>query len=119
MASIIYVTRDIERALGKLPENDYYIITNKTPYAIETQEQYPHNVFLIDSKDFKRIRCCQHLAALQCTRLLKYRLTYLYRFDCSILQRKKALKTLVSLKSAQLHGLNKILQLNPLNLTFL
>lgn len=51
MASIIYVTRDIERALGKLPENDYYIITNKTPYAIEIQKQYTHNVFLIDSNE--------------------------------------------------------------------
>ncbi len=51
MASIIYVTRDIERALGKTPENDYYIITNKTPYATEIQELYPHNVFLIDSKE--------------------------------------------------------------------
>ena len=33
MASIIYIARDIERALGKAPEGDYFIITNRTPYS--------------------------------------------------------------------------------------
>ena len=30
---IIYVTRDIERALGMEPREDYMIVSNKTPYA--------------------------------------------------------------------------------------
>ena len=50
MASILYVARDIERALGKMPEGEYYIVTNKTPYAVENQNVHPKNIFLIESK---------------------------------------------------------------------
>ena len=49
MASIIYVTRDIERAMGKIPDGDYHIITNKSPYSESIQKQYPNHVLLIDS----------------------------------------------------------------------
>ena len=48
MASIIYVTKEIERALGIEPIGDYYIITNKTKYSISIHEQYPNNIWLID-----------------------------------------------------------------------
>ena len=51
MASIIYVARDIERALGKVPEGDYFIITNKTPYSIDIHSKYPDNVYLINSPE--------------------------------------------------------------------
>ena len=51
MTSIIYIARDIERALGQVPEGDYYIVTNKTPYAEEIKIAHPHNIFLIDSKE--------------------------------------------------------------------
>ncbi|MES3031599.1 MAG: ATP-grasp domain-containing protein [Patescibacteria group bacterium] len=51
MASIVYVTRDIERALGKTPEGDYFIVANKTPYAEEIKTQFPHNILLIDSPE--------------------------------------------------------------------
>ncbi len=47
MASVIYITRDIERALGRKPVGDYRIITNETPYAIEIKKEFPDNVFLI------------------------------------------------------------------------
>ncbi len=47
--NIVYVARDIERALGIKPVNNYYIITNKTKYSLEIQKQYPDNVFIIDS----------------------------------------------------------------------
>lgn len=47
--NIVYVTRDIERALGKNPTGDYFIITNKTPYALDIQKKYPDNTWLIDS----------------------------------------------------------------------
>lgn len=51
MASIVYITRDIERALGHKPEGEYFIVTNKTPYAEEIQTQFPHNVVLINSPE--------------------------------------------------------------------
>ena len=49
MASIIYVARDIERALGKEPVGNYFIITNETSYARMLQEKYPDNIWLIKS----------------------------------------------------------------------
>lgn len=51
MASIAYITRDIERALGKNPEANYIIITNKGPYSLEIQKAFPDFVFLIDSPE--------------------------------------------------------------------
>jgi hypothetical protein len=50
---IIYVTRDIERALGMVPNKDYLIISNKTAYGEEIKKQYPDFVHLIsgESKD--------------------------------------------------------------------
>ena len=51
MASIIYVARDIERALGKEPVGNYFIITNETSYARVIQEKYPDNVWLIKSPE--------------------------------------------------------------------
>ncbi len=48
MTSIVYIARDIERALGQTPEGDYYIITNKTPYAEELKNLHPHNIFIIE-----------------------------------------------------------------------
>ncbi len=49
--NIVYVTRDIERALGKTPEGNYHIITNKTPYAEEVKLKYPMHVLLVDSPE--------------------------------------------------------------------
>lgn len=46
---IIYIAREIERALGKEPLGSYFIITNATTYALEVQEKYPDNVWLINS----------------------------------------------------------------------
>lgn len=49
--NIVYVTRDIERALGMNPtshgEGGYFIITNDTTYGREIRDQYPKNVFLL------------------------------------------------------------------------
>ena len=49
--NIVYVTRDIERALGKTPEGNYHIITNRTPYAEEIKLKYPMHVLLVDSPE--------------------------------------------------------------------
>ena len=49
--NIVYVARDIERALGKTPEGNYHIITNKTPYAEEVKLKYPMHVLLVDSPE--------------------------------------------------------------------
>ncbi len=46
--SIVYVTRDIERALAIDPQGHYFIISNKTPYSEEVQKRFPDNVWLIE-----------------------------------------------------------------------
>ena len=46
---ILYVTRDIERALGMEPSETYQIIANKTAYAVSIQKKYPDFVHLVDS----------------------------------------------------------------------
>jgi biotin carboxylase len=48
MSAIIYVARDIERALGAKPAGDYFIIANATPYAEEIRAQYPEHIFLVE-----------------------------------------------------------------------
>ncbi|MEK7213633.1 MAG: ATP-grasp domain-containing protein [Patescibacteria group bacterium] len=48
MASrIVYIARDIERALGKEPIGDYFIITNESPYSLEMKKKYTENIYLI------------------------------------------------------------------------
>ncbi len=46
---ILYVTRDIERALGMEPNEAYQIVANKTAYAVSIQQKYPDFVHLVDS----------------------------------------------------------------------
>ncbi len=46
---IIYVTREIERALGMEPGANYKIAADRTPYAETIQKQYSDHVLLIDS----------------------------------------------------------------------
>ncbi|MFB6226446.1 MAG: ATP-grasp domain-containing protein [Candidatus Paceibacteria bacterium] len=45
--NIVFIARDIEKALGKNPKGSYYIITNNTQYASEQSG----NTFLIDEDD--------------------------------------------------------------------
>jgi predicted ATP-grasp superfamily ATP-dependent carboligase len=47
--TVVYITRDIERALGMPPSQTYRIITNRTAYAENVQLQFPGFVTLIDS----------------------------------------------------------------------
>ena len=46
---VIYVTRDIERALGMEPNADYLIVTNDTPYSEILKQKYPDFITLISS----------------------------------------------------------------------
>jgi hypothetical protein len=46
---IIYVTREIERALGMAPNENYLIVSNKTPYGETVKKQYPDFVTLVDT----------------------------------------------------------------------
>jgi hypothetical protein len=46
---IIYVTREIERALGMEPGDNYLIAADRTPYAETIQNQFGDHVLLIDS----------------------------------------------------------------------
>ena len=45
---IVYITRDLERALGMEPGKGYAIVTNKTPYLEMSQERYSDHVFSVD-----------------------------------------------------------------------
>ena len=47
---VIYVTRDIERALGTRPSAKYHIVANSTPYAETIKKQYPDFVHLVESQ---------------------------------------------------------------------
>lgn len=46
---IIYVTREIERALGTVPNKDFIIVSNKTTYGETIKKQYPDFIHLIES----------------------------------------------------------------------
>jgi len=50
MNKIVYITRDIERALGIIPNTNYQIITNRTPYSLAIQKSYPAFVHLVNPK---------------------------------------------------------------------
>ena len=47
--TVIYVTREIERALGMVPSEHYRIVTNRTPYGETLKSQYPDFVTLVES----------------------------------------------------------------------
>ncbi len=48
---IIYVTREIERALGMEPSESYYIVSNKTKYGEGVQKKYPDHVILVEPNE--------------------------------------------------------------------
>jgi len=47
--NVIYVTPDIERAMGMIPQSHYRIVTAKTPYAEEVRIAYPDFVTLLEN----------------------------------------------------------------------
>lgn len=48
--TVIYITREIERALGTAPNANYQIVTNRNPYSESVQKQFPEWVTLIDGE---------------------------------------------------------------------
>lgn len=48
--TILYITRDIERALGMAPNENYRIVSNRTGYGESIVKQYPDFVTLIDDE---------------------------------------------------------------------
>lgn len=46
--TIVYVTREIERALGRTPQSGYHIVTNRTTYGEAVARQYPGYVTLVE-----------------------------------------------------------------------
>ena len=52
--TIVYVTRDIERALGMMPNKYYRIITNRTPDSESVKEQFSEFITLIDPQNDPR-----------------------------------------------------------------
>jgi predicted ATP-grasp superfamily ATP-dependent carboligase len=47
--NVIYVTPDIERAMGMTPQSHYRIVTAQTPYAEEVKAAYPDFVTLLEN----------------------------------------------------------------------
>ena len=47
--AVVYITRDIERALGAEPSPSYFIVANDGPYARSIKEKYPDFVMLLES----------------------------------------------------------------------
>ncbi len=47
--AVVYITRDIERALGAEPSPSYCIVANDSPYARSIKEKYPDFVLLVES----------------------------------------------------------------------
>jgi len=43
---LVYITREIERALGMNPSPDFVIVTNDTPYGVEIKNKYENVVLL-------------------------------------------------------------------------
>ncbi|HVU06271.1 MAG TPA: hypothetical protein VHE10_00525 [Candidatus Paceibacterota bacterium] len=48
---LVYVTRDIERALGMEPAGNYFIVSNDTPYGREVRKRFSENVRLAKGAD--------------------------------------------------------------------
>jgi predicted ATP-grasp superfamily ATP-dependent carboligase len=48
--TVIYVTREIERALGMLPHKNYLIVSNKTSYGETIRSQFPEFITLIENE---------------------------------------------------------------------
>lgn len=46
----IYVSREVERALGIMPSADYRIVTNRTPFGEAIKKRYPDFVTLIEGE---------------------------------------------------------------------
>ena len=46
--TILYISRELERAMGMVPSATYRIVTNRTPYAEAVHAQYPDYVTLIE-----------------------------------------------------------------------
>lgn len=49
--SVIYVTREIERALGVEPSAHYHIVTNRTEHGEEVKEKSPDSIVLVDDPE--------------------------------------------------------------------
>lgn len=49
--TVLYVTRDLERALGISPNPQYQIITNRTPYSESIQAKYSGFIHFVESQE--------------------------------------------------------------------
>ncbi len=49
--TVLYVTRDLERALGIAPNPKYQIVTNRTPYSESIQAQFPGFIHFVESQE--------------------------------------------------------------------
>lgn len=59
---LVYITREIERALGSEPSKDFVIVTNDTAYGNEVKSQYPEGVVLLKGSEGKLLGTGELLA---------------------------------------------------------
>jgi hypothetical protein len=50
---LVYITREIERALGMNPSSDFLIVTNDTQYGNEIKKSFPEGIALLKGDDSK------------------------------------------------------------------
>ncbi|MCL5781968.1 MAG: ATP-grasp domain-containing protein [Patescibacteria group bacterium] len=57
---IVYVTRDIERALGTNPNKNFIIVTGRSDYAENIRRQFPDFVHIVDIDDVNTAKLLAH-----------------------------------------------------------
>ncbi len=67
---IIYVTREIERALGTEPNENFIIVSNKTKYGESIKQKFPNFVYLIEPKDKDLLGTTELLASPETANLV-------------------------------------------------
>ena len=89
--TIIYITREIERALGTTPNERYLIVSNKTRYGETVKREYPDFVTLIEGPD-KKLLGTTELSAHQITKDLISKLSSSTNTSPSILVFKNTIR---------------------------
>ncbi len=123
---IIYVVRDIERALGMTPSADHIVIANRSTYAEEIQKQYPDFVFLaegnvqLDTYDILLIPDVQELIAAKKASILVFKNTKRIEELCAekkwtLLNPSASLAEKVENKISQVEWLNEDSSVLPLH----
>ncbi|MFA6315460.1 MAG: ATP-grasp domain-containing protein [Candidatus Paceibacterota bacterium] len=97
---IIYVTREIERAIGMTPSANYQIASNRTPFGEKIQKQYPDYITLVNSPSGKLLGTGELVETPEVRQLLAR------TANCSILVFKNTLRVEAIVKASGVNCLN-------------